>query len=161
MALKTKDSAAARAYYTDILGLDEAFATRNPLGGSDLTTFKVNDRQYIGVAPDLKDDNESRLLYVSFETADARALRTYLGSKGVTVPPAVDPDPQGNLSLMVKDPEGNDVEFIQYMPGSLHLRNAGRFLSPRRLSDTVLHVGYRIHDAGVMDTFYRDILGTA
>jgi catechol 2,3-dioxygenase-like lactoylglutathione lyase family enzyme len=159
LSVKTKDMGAARNFYSTILGLDEAFAVKNPMGGSDLTAFKINEKQYAYVAPDLKDDAESRLLYVSFETTDARALRTYLASKGVAVPGAVNPDPQGNLSLIVKDPEGNAVEFIQFMPGSLHARNAGKFLSPRRLSQEALHVGYRIRDAAVMDTFYQDILG--
>ena len=159
LAVRTKDLATARTFYSTILGLDEAFTIKNPLGGSDLTTFKINEKQYVSVAPDLKDDSGSRLLFVSFETADARALRTYLASKGVAVPAAVNPDPQGNLSLMVKDPEGNNVEFIQFLPNSLHARNAGKFLSPRRLSSEALHVGYRIHDADVMNRFYQDILG--
>lgn len=159
LAIKTKDLAAARTFYSTILGLDEAFPVKNPTGGTDFTTFKINEKQYVYVAPDLKEDSESRLLYVSFETTDARALRTYLGAKGVTVPPALNPDAQGNLSLMVKDPEGNTVEFIQFMPNGLHARNRGRFLSPRRLSSEALHVGYRIRDAAVMDTFYQDILG--
>jgi catechol 2,3-dioxygenase-like lactoylglutathione lyase family enzyme len=159
IAVRTKDMAAARTFYSTILGLDEAFAVKNPLGGTDLTTFKINERQYVYVAPDLKNDADSRLLYVSFETADARALRAYLASRGVTVPAALEPDPQGNLTLMVKDPEGNDVQFIQYLPGSLHARHTGEFLSPRRLSTEALHVGYRIHDAAAMDAFYQKILG--
>jgi catechol 2,3-dioxygenase-like lactoylglutathione lyase family enzyme len=159
IAIKTKDLDAAKKFYGTILGLDEAFPVKNPTGGTDFTTFKINEKQYVYVAQDLKEDTESRLLYVSFETSDARALRTYFASKGVTVPAAVTPDPQGNLSLMVKDPEGNAVQFIQYTPSGAHVRNAGKFLSPRRLSTEALHVGYRIHDASVMDGFYRDILG--
>jgi catechol 2,3-dioxygenase-like lactoylglutathione lyase family enzyme len=159
LAIKTKDLATARNFYSTILGLDEAFPVKNPMGGTDFTTFKINEKQYVYVAPDLKDDSDSRLLYVSFETSDARGLRAYLGSKGVTVPAAVNPDPQGNLSLMVKDPEGNAVDFIQFMPNGLHAKNAGKFLSPRRLSTEALHVGYRIRDAAAMDTFYQDILG--
>jgi catechol 2,3-dioxygenase-like lactoylglutathione lyase family enzyme len=159
IAVKVRDMAAARTFYSTILGLDEAFTIANPVAGSDLTAFKINETQYVYVAPDLKDDAESRLLFVSFETSDARALRTYLAGRGVAVPDAVNPDPQGNLSLMVKDPEGNNVDFIQYMPGSLHARNAGKFLSSRRLSTEALHVGYRIHDAAAMDAFYQDILG--
>ncbi len=159
IAIKTKDLAQARRFYSTILGLDEAFTVTNPLGGADFTTFKINDRQYIYVSPDLQNDTDSRLWYVSFETTDARALRDYLAGRGVEVPAALSPDPQGNLSLIVKDPEGQDVQFIQYLPGSLHTRNAGRFLSSRRLSTEALHVGYRIRSADRIDTFYRDILG--
>ena len=159
IAVKTKDLTSARTFYSTIIGLDEAFATSNPLGGAGFTTFKINEKQYVYVSADLKDDAESRLWYVSFETSDARGLRSYLASKGVSVPASIDPDPEGNLSFIVKDPEGQDVQFVQFVAGSLHARNAGRFLSSRRLSNEALHVGYRIHDADKMDTFYKDILG--
>jgi catechol 2,3-dioxygenase-like lactoylglutathione lyase family enzyme len=158
-AAKVADMAEARKFYGGVLGLDEAFTIKNPMGGSDLTTFKINDGQYVYVAPDLKDPNESRLLFVGFETTDARGLRTYLASKGVEVPDSVAADPEGNLSLFVKDPEGNTVQFIQYQPSSVHGRSKGKFLSSRRLSDHALHVGYRIMDPDKLDGFYKDILG--
>ncbi|MEP6917717.1 MAG: VOC family protein [Acidobacteriota bacterium] len=158
-AVKVSDLAAARTFYSGVLGLDEAFTIKNPVGGSDLTTFKINDRQYVYVAPDLKDPTESRLLFVGFETSDARALRAYLGGKGVAVPAAVSADAEGNLSLFVKDPEGNLVQFIQYRPSSVQGRSKGKALSARRLSDHALHVGYRIMDPVKLDAFYKDILG--
>jgi len=158
MAIRTKDMPAARRFYSTIIGLDEAFPAHNPTGGASFVTFKINERQYVSVVPDLASETDSRLLYVSFETADARALRTYLAGRGVAVPATVDPDPDGNLSFLVKDPEGQAVQFIQFLPGSLHGRNRGKFLSSRRLSQEALHVGYRIRDAAVVDTFYKDIL---
>ncbi len=158
-AAKVSDMAQARAFYSGVLGLDESFTIKSPLGGSDLTAFKINEQQYVYVAPELTDPDGRRLLFVSFETTDARRLRDYLASNGVEVAPKVDPDAEGNLSLMVKDPEGNAVQFIQFEPRSLHGRNKGKFLSTRRLSDHALHVGYRITDPDKLDAFYKDILG--
>ena len=158
-AVKVASLEEARAFYGGVLGLDQAFTIKNPIGGSDLTTFKINDSQYVYVAPDLKDPNDSRLLFVGFETANAKALRDYLAGRGVMVPPSVSTDSEGNLSLFVKDPEGNDVQFIQYRSSSLQGRNKGKFLSARRLSDHALHVGYRILDPQKLDAFYKDILG--
>lgn len=158
-AANVSNMAEARTFYSGVLGLDEAFTIKNPVGGSDLTAFKINDTQYVYVAPDLKDPNGSRLLFVSFETGDARALRTYLAAKGIAVPASLGPDSEGNFSLMVKDPEGNSVQFIQYTAKSVHGRNKGRFLTSRRVSDHALHVGYRITDPDKLDTFYKDILG--
>lgn len=159
LAARVSDLEAARRFYSGVLGLDEAFRIRNPVGDTELTAFKINDRQYVYIAPDLEGQDVSRLLFVSFETTDAQALRSYLVSKGVAAPTAIEPDPEGNLSLLVRDPEGNNVQFIQFAPGSLHTRNKGRFLSPRRLSDHALHVGYLIRDPDRLDTFYKDILG--
>jgi catechol 2,3-dioxygenase-like lactoylglutathione lyase family enzyme len=158
-AARVSDLAQARQFYSGVLGLDEAFTIRNPVGGSDLTTFKINEQQYVYVAPDLKEPDQRRLLFVSFETTDARALRDYLAARGVAVPGSLEPDAEGNLALMVKDPEGNNVQFIQFAPGSIHAKHKGRFLSDRRLSDHALHVGYRIHDPEKLDAFYKDILG--
>jgi catechol 2,3-dioxygenase-like lactoylglutathione lyase family enzyme len=158
-AAKVANMDEARTFYSGVLGLEEAFTIKSPLGGGDLTTFKINEQQYVYVAPELKDPNESRLLFVGFETSDARALRTYLAAKGVEVPAKIEPDPEGNLSFMVKDPEGNAVQFVQFQSRSLHGRNKGQFVSKRRLSDHALHVGYRIRDPEALDKFYKDILG--
>jgi len=158
-AAKVSSMDEARTFYSSILGLEEAFTIRNPIGGADLTTFKINDRQYVYVAQYLGDASDSRLLFVSFETADARALRDYLETKGVIVPRSIAADPEGNFSFIVKDPEGNSVQFIEYRSRSLHGRNKGKFISKRRLSDHALHVGYRIRDPEALDKFYKDILG--
>jgi catechol 2,3-dioxygenase-like lactoylglutathione lyase family enzyme len=158
-AVKVTSLEEARAFYGGVLGLDEAFTIKNPFGGADLTTFKINDAQYVYVLPQLANPDESRLLFVGFETRDAKRLRDYLASKGVEVPGAVSPDAEGNISLFVKDPEGNNVQFIQYRSSSIQGRSKGRFLSPRRLSDHALHVGYRIKDPDKLDAFYKDILG--
>lgn len=158
-AVKVASLDEARGFYGGVLGLDEAFTIKNPLGGVDLTTFKINDTQYVYVAPDLKEPTDSRLLFVGFETSNAKALRDYLASRRVAVPPSVSADAEGNLSLFVKDPEGNDVQFIEYRSSSVQGRSKGKFLSPRRLSDHALHVGYRIRDPEKLDGFYKDVLG--
>jgi catechol 2,3-dioxygenase-like lactoylglutathione lyase family enzyme len=158
-AIKVSDLAAARAFYGDVLGLEQAFTSPNPTGGPDFTVFKINDRQFVYVAPDLKDPSESRLLFVGFETSDAKALRTYFAAHGVDVPATLTTDADGNLSLFVKDPEGNVVQVVQYRSASAHGRSKGKFLSPRRSSDHALHVGYRIKDPEQLDRFYKDLLG--
>jgi len=99
------------------------------------------------------------LIRIGFETSDARKLRDYLDGKGVSVPAKVDKDANGNRSFVVKDPEGHAVQFVQYMPGSVHSRNFGKHLAAARISDHILHVGVRIVDPAKADTFYRDILG--
>jgi lactoylglutathione lyase len=58
----------------------------------------------------------------------------------------------------VKDPEGHTVEFVQYLPNSIHSRNSGNFLPETRLSGHILHVGIHV-DPAKADPFYKDILG--
>src|SRR5579884_2440755 len=117
IGLKTNDLAAAREFYGHVLGYQEPFSLDKPTGGLMLTYFKVNDHQYIEVFPELKSETDDRLSHTAFETTDIRKLRDYLASRGVKVPETVPTGRDGNLSMMVKDPDGHNVEFVQYMPG--------------------------------------------
>ena len=89
IGLKTNDIAAARKFYTGVLGLPEPFSlNKAPEDGTGLllTYFKVNDHQYIEMFPELTQPKMDRLSHISFETTDAEQLRAYLASRGVKVP---------------------------------------------------------------------------
>ncbi len=159
IGLETNDLAAAREFYGHGLGFDEAFSLDKPTGGLMLIYFKINDHQYIEIFPDLKSETQDRLSHIAFETTDARQLRDYLASQNVKVPDTLKPGLDGNLSMMVNDPDGHKVEFVQYMPGSLHSRNFGKFLPDTRVSNHMIHVGVTVHDRAAADRFYKDILG--
>jgi lactoylglutathione lyase len=154
IAVKVESLEEARRFYTGTVGLAEAFTTKD-----GFSCFKVNDHQYVAVSPSLKTETEDRLIHIGLETANARKLRDYLASKGVTVPAKVGKDADGNLSFLVQDPDGHSVQFVQYMPGSLHSRDIGKHLAETRLSDHILHVGVRVIDPARADAFYKDILG--
>lgn len=159
IAVKVSSLDAARKFYGTALGYQEAFTVKQAAGHPDLVCFKINDRQYIEVSPELKDEKEDRLIHIGFETADARKLRDYFASKGVEVPAKIVPDAAGNLSFVVTDPDHHAVEFVQYMPKSILQRNAGKFMSDARVSDHALHVGIHVLDRAAADRFYADILG--
>lgn len=151
--LRTNDLAAARNFYGRYLGFQEPFGLDSP------AVFKVNDHQYIEVEPTLKEEAEDRLAHIAFETGNARQLRDYLASRGITVPGAVKPDEDGNFSFSIKDADGHMVEFVEYAPGSLHSRNFGKALPSTRVSERMIHVGFTIQDRAAADHLYRDILG--
>jgi catechol 2,3-dioxygenase-like lactoylglutathione lyase family enzyme len=159
IALKVDDLAEARKFYSGVVGLDEAFSTRDPGVSGPLACFKINDRQFVEVSPTLKNETDDRLIHIAFETRDARKLRAYLASKGVAVPARVDKDLNGNRSFVVKDPDGHVVQFVEYLPGSIHSRDTGKHLAAGRLSDHMIHVGVRVVDPAKADAFYKDILG--
>ena len=162
IGLRTSDLAAARKFYTGMLGFAEPFSLDKPKDegtGLLLTYFKVNDHQYVEVFPTLTDPKQDRLSHISFETDNAEQLRACLSSKGVKVPEKLSPGLDGNLSFDVTDPDGHDVEFVQYMPGSLHERNFGKFLPATRISQRMIHLGVTVRDQAAADRFYKDILG--
>src|SRR5215472_6946044 len=151
IGLKTNDLAAARNFYGRDLGFEEPFTLDKPSGGLLLTYFKVNDHQYIEVFPELKSETEDRLSHIAFETTNAAQLRDYLASHGVKVPESVHPGRDGNLSFTVQDPDGHTVEFVQYLPDSLHGRNFGKFLPATRISDHMIHVGVTVTNREAAD----------
>src|SRR6266566_2101495 len=159
IGLKTDDLTAARKFYGDVLGFQEPFTVDKPTGGLMLTYFKVNDHQYVEIFPELKSATEDRLSHIAFLTTDAQKLRDYLASRRVVVPATLQPGLDGNLSFMVKDPDGHSVEFVEYRPGSLHSLNFTKFLPEARISTRIIHVGVTVRDRAAADGFYKDILG--
>lgn len=159
IAVKVDNLDEARNFYSGVVGMAEAFQTKYSGVAGDLACFKINDHQYVEVSPTLKSETEDRLIRIGFETNDARKLRDYLASKGVKAPSKVDKDPNGNRSFEVQDPDGHRVQFVQYLPGSIHSRNFGKHLTDKRVSDHMLHVGVRVVDPAKADGFYKDILG--
>ncbi|HWC98851.1 MAG TPA: VOC family protein [Candidatus Sulfopaludibacter sp.] len=153
ISLKTNDLATARNFYGRDLGFAEPFSV------DKLAVFKVNDHQYIEVSGDLKDDAEDRLSDIGFETTNARQLRDYLASRGVKVPDSLKPGADGDYHLMVTDPEGHSVDFVEYRRGSLRSRNFGKAMPPTRISERLIHVGFMVADRAAADSFYKDILG--
>jgi catechol 2,3-dioxygenase-like lactoylglutathione lyase family enzyme len=158
IGLRTDNLEAARKFYYQQLGYDEAFRLDKPEGGLMLVYFKVNDHQYIEVFPG-KTPEQLVLSHIAFETDNAPQLRDYLATKGVKVPASLRPGLDGNISFMIKDPDGHDVEFVQYMPGSLHSRNFGKFMPATRVSERIIHVGSTVSDRAAYDALYKDILG--
>ena len=60
---------------------------------------------------------------------------------------------------MIKDPDGHNVEFVQYLPGSLHSRNFGNSCPNTRIAKRIIHLGITVQDESAADRLYRDILG--
>ena len=159
IAFQVSDLVKAREFYGELLGYDEPFQIRNQDNSLALTYFKVNERQYIEIFPGLPPDKDDRLMHIAFETTDLEALRVYLLSKGVKAPEKVNQGRDGNLNFTISDPDGHRVEFVQYRDGSLHRRARGRYMSSRRISDRILHVGVTVADQAAADKFYKETLG--
>jgi lactoylglutathione lyase len=155
---RVSDLKAARAFYSGVLGYEEAFRIPGPPGGADTYCFKVNDRQFIEITPDLAPGAAIRLTRISIETTDARRLRGMLEARGLAVS-AVARDADGALAFTLRDPEGHLLRFVQYTPDSLPAKARGRFLGSRRISPHLRHAGVTVSDEARAMAFYRDQLG--
>ena len=158
IALYAHDFDKSRQYYGQLLGFAEPYTLKNPDGSPIMTFFKVNERQYIELSPEVKPDTD-RLNHISFETTDIEGLRKYLASKGVDVPKELHPNRIGNVSFHIIDPEGHQVEMVQYMPGSWTLKAKGKDLPESRVSRRMAHVGIIVTNFDAEYKFYTEILG--
>jgi lactoylglutathione lyase len=65
----------------------------------------------------------------------------------------------GNANYFIKDPNGNIVEIVQYLPESWTVRERGKHLPDTRISTRMRHVGVMIGQLDASLAFYGDILG--
>jgi lactoylglutathione lyase len=158
IALYVHDVDQALAFYKDLLGFDEPYRLTKKGGGLHLTFLKINDRQCIEIFPE-KEPGTDRLYHLALETDDAEAMRVYLKSRGVKVPDKLPVGRIGNANFFITDPDGHNVEIVQYLPDGWTALDKGKHLSPTRLSTRLKHVGVSVASLDRALAFYGDILG--
>lgn len=158
ISLSVHDVDRAKAYYQDFLGYREVFKLDNPDGSLFMSFIKVNDRQYIELAPE-KTPGSDRLAHIALEVDDAEAMRVYLKSQGVKVPEKVGKGRIGNSNFNVTDPEGHRVEFVQYEPTGWTVRDNGKALDGPRISSRIMHLGISVGSLEATMKFYGGVLG--
>ena len=159
-AFYVSDMAKARAFYEGFLGYQSPFSIPRKNPAEQLVWIKINDRQTVELFPGSEVSPETdRLYHIAIETDDAEAMRLYLQSKGVAVPPKTAIGKIGNKNYFVKDPNGNTVEIVEYLPDSRTVREKGKFMSDRRISTRMSHVGVMVGQLDLSMKFYGEILG--
>jgi len=158
ISLFAKDYEESRLFYREFLGYEEPYSLKNPDGSPSMTFFKVNDRQYIELSPE-KEPGSDRLNHIAIQTDNAEAMRVYLSSKGIKVPAKTPKGRIGNSNFTVKDPEGHDLEIVQYEPDGWTMREQGKYMGEQRISKRMMHVGIIVTNLDAETKFYQDILG--
>ena len=159
-AFYVSDTAKARAFYEDFLGFQSPYSIPRPKGG-DLVWIKINDRQSVELFPGSEvAPDADRLYHIAIEVEDADAMLAYLRAKGVVgLPPATPVGKIGNKNFTIKDPAGNGVEIVQYMPEGWTVREKGKFLPDTRVAQRMSHVGVMTGELEASLKFYGEILG--
>jgi catechol 2,3-dioxygenase-like lactoylglutathione lyase family enzyme len=159
LAVFVSDLGSARRFYQGLLGFDEPFTLPKTSDDSvDIAFVKINDRQWIELF-NRPSAGEGQLSHIALYTDDADRMRDYLASKGVAVPAKVAKGRTGNKNFTVRDPDGHDVEIVEYQPDSWTAADTGRHLPPSRISDHAMHVGILVGSLDRANGFYGDILG--
>ena len=159
IAWHVSDLEKAQAFYGDLLGFAQPLRLYEEDGSTRVTTFKINDYQFIEIIPGLATGQVDQLSHIALETTDVELMRVYLREKGISVPEKVSKGEDGNLTLSVHDPDGHAIEFVQYLPDSTQMKIRGSYLGPDRISDRITHLGLTVSKEAAADRFYKEILG--
>jgi catechol 2,3-dioxygenase-like lactoylglutathione lyase family enzyme len=156
VAFRVSDLTRSRDFYQK-LGFEEAF-TLTKDGVTTESFLKVNDRQFIEMYPMQQPSQPIGFMHVCFEGADLEALnRDYL-ARGLS-PTPVKRAGAGNLLFTMEGPEKQNIEYTQYMPGSLHSNDRGKHLGADRISTELVAFGLAMKDPLAAEAFYRQKLG--
>ena len=154
VAFHVTDVSKSREFYRT-LGFEEAFAFNDP-GKPPVSYLKVNDRQYIELYQRKDESQPLGLMHVCYEASDLEALHAYYVQQGVDAP-----TPRkaraGNLLFVFHDPEGQTLEFTQYMPGSLHYEARGKYLGANRVGDKMVRPTVPVKDLDSEHSFYKKL----
>ncbi len=149
IAIYASSAAATEHFYIHDLGAVKGLDSEKASG----TRYYFGPSQFIEVLPLPRGwTSLSRLDHVAFATTDAEGLRRYLTRRQIAVLSRVQHGTDGSRWFDVKDPEGNDIQFVQ--PPSRPLQ-----IPINPLSRHIIHVGFIVHDRKLEDTFYRGVLG--
>jgi lactoylglutathione lyase len=124
----------------------------------EIAFVKINDRQWIELF-NRPTAGEGQLNHIALYTDDADRMRDYLASRGVKVPERVGKGRTGNKNFMVTDPDGHNVEIVEYQPDSWTAKDAGKHVPASRLSTQAIHVGILVGNLDAAMKFYDGILG--
>lgn len=150
MCVYSSDTSATEHFYAHVLGATKGADPQDAAG----TRYYFSPTQFVEVLPLPVDDHTlSRMACVAYITADAEGLRRYLKARGAANDADLRTGSDGSHWFRTRDPEGNEVEFIQ--PG----RPPAIASQAEPISTRIIHVGYLVHSRAAEDHFYKDILG--
>jgi catechol 2,3-dioxygenase-like lactoylglutathione lyase family enzyme len=151
VALRVTDVAASREFYRK-LGFEQAFEFTDDKGVT-VSYVKVNDRQFIELYRRNSPDEPLGLMHFCFDTSDMAALATAYESRGLK-PTSPRKAKAGNLLFNLHDPEGQLLEYTQYMPDSLHWNEHGKHMGEGRISGHLIRAATQAKDVESLRAFY-------
>lgn len=155
VAFRVSDLETARAFYRE-LGYEQFFEMKQ--GERTTEAFlKINDHQFIELYPRTSPPQPLELMHVCYESNDLEALHAEMVQRGLAVS-EVRKAGAGNLLMTMKDPEGQTIEYTQYMPGSRHYEDRGKHLGADRVAKTLVGATIRAQDVAAMVKFYKEKL---
>ena len=155
VALRVGDVTASREFYHK-LGFEQSFEFSDAQG-TTTSYMKVNDRQFIELYR-RKPEEPLGLMHLCFDAGNLDALfQAYVSQE--LKPAEVRKARAGNLLFNLRGPEGQVIEYTQYLPGSMHSNDRGKHLGENRISTHLIRAAISPMDLAAVRTFYTQKLG--
>ncbi len=154
-AFRVTDIARTSDFYQR-LGFVQAFAFSKD-GKTSQAFIKINDRQFIELYSLTPRDSTAGFMHLCFEASDLVSLNAAYRERGLT-PIKVQMAHAGNLLFTMVGPEDQNIEYTQYLPGSLHSEDQSKHLGKHRISKRLLAISIAMHDPAAARTFYTEQL---
>ncbi len=151
VAVRVNDLEKSRDFYKT-LGFEQAFAF-SAAGKTSTAFIKINDHQFIELYPRTSDSQPGGLLHICFEASDLQSVRNAYLTHGLQ-PTEIKKARAGNLLFVMHDPEGQLLEYTQYLPDSLHSQTHGKFLQDRRIASHLFAATAGVKDLDTERAFY-------
>ncbi len=151
-AIRVGNLERSRGFY-EALGFQEAFSRKRD-GVPTESFFKVNDRQFIELYPRSTPTQAIGFMHICFESDALQVLHDTYVQQGLK-PIQVRRAGAGNLLFTMEGPEKQNIEFTQYMPGSMHSEDRGKHLGADRVADRIFAAGIPMKDAAAARDFYE------
>ena len=146
IAVYARDMAASDHFYGHILGGKKAPNPEDPTGAR----YYFGPHQFVEILPAPPTLGASMLAHVAYTTSDAAGLSKHFANGGIRAS-AVQRGENSSRWFAVKDPEGNEVRFVQ--------SGTPAEPAPTAISGRIIHVGYLVRSRSAEDAFYRKVLG--
>ena len=123
-AIRARDIEKTAAFYTEVLGLKEAFRMDRPDGTLGTIYLYIAPHQFLEIfAGGTKEaETGSNLIghcHLCFEVADAAAAIEHFRSKGAPIDTEIRTGKSLCLQFWTHDPDGNKIELMQLTPESM------------------------------------------
>jgi catechol 2,3-dioxygenase-like lactoylglutathione lyase family enzyme len=158
VALRVSDVPVSREFYRK-LGFEQSFEFSDDKG-INVSYMKVNDRQFIELYRRNSAEERLGLMHLCLETGALEGLRSVYIRRGLK-PTEARKARAGNLLFNLFDPEGQLIEYTQYLPGSMHSEDRGKHLGADRISEHMIRVASAVKDLEALRAFYVEKLGFA
>ncbi len=151
VAFRVNDLDKSREFY-HTLGFDQAFEFTDA-GKISVAYIKVNDRQFIELIPRTSDSQPGGILHTCFEAADIESVHKAYVERGLQ-PTEPKKARAGNLLFVMHGPDGQLLEYTQYLPDSLHSLDRGKHLGEHQISQHMFQASTPVRDIVAERTFY-------